>query len=389
MREKLFQSMLPVMALVLLMEASSCKKNRLSYSGSAVLSQGRGSLAAAAAGNKILFAGGAIYNATYDVSDRVDIYDVPSGTWTTAQLSEARNGLAGAAAGNKILFAGGYGHNGSFSSGSNTVDIYDVPSGTWTTAQLSEARGSLAGAAAGNKILFAGGFGDNGISKTVDIYDVPSNTWTTAQLSEARQYLAAGAVGSKVLFAGGDSDLNFVYNGVYQGLSKTVDIYDAVSNTWTTAQLSEARTGLGVAMAGNRVFFAGGQGKNGASQTVDIYEIPSNLWTTARLSEGRVGVSGAGAGNNVVFGGGYKVLFPSGGGSGNGSFDVGASDAVDIYTISSNTWTQSRLSEAREFPAAAGAANKILFAGGVIYPGGLTGSYSASDAVDIFTLSGQ
>ena len=44
-------------ALVLLMGATSCKKSSLSYSGSAVLSQGRGSLAAAAAGNKILFAG--------------------------------------------------------------------------------------------------------------------------------------------------------------------------------------------------------------------------------------------------------------------------------------------------------------------------------------------
>ena len=57
-------------------------------------------------------------------------------TWATAQLSEARALLTAAAAGNKILFAGGYGGTGL----SKTVDIYDVNTNTWTTAQLSEAR---------------------------------------------------------------------------------------------------------------------------------------------------------------------------------------------------------------------------------------------------------
>jgi Galactose oxidase, central domain/Kelch motif len=390
MKEKLLKSILPVIALVLLMKATSCKKSAdpVSYSGSTMLSESRASLAAAGAGNKILFAGGEIYNVTYDVSNRVDIYDVSSGTWTTAQLSEARNGLAGAAAGNKILFAGGYGHNGGVSSGSKTVDIYDVLSNTWTTAQLSEARGSLAGAAAGNKILFAGGFSDtNGVSKTVDIYDVPSNTWSTAQLSEARQYLAAATAGNKIFFAGGDSDLNLVYNNVYLGVSKTVDIYDALANTWTTAQLSEARTSLAGAAAGNKVFFAGGLGNNGASKTVDIYDVSSNTWTATQLSEGRAGLVAAAAGNYILFGGGYNPLFPPGG-VGYIS-DGGASNAVDIYNIFFNTWTKGRLSEAREYPVAAGAANKILFAGGYISPDSLNATYSASNTVDIFTLSGQ
>ena len=390
MKEKLLKSILPVVALVLLMKATSCKKSAdpINYSGSAMLSESRGSLAAASAGNKILFAGGAIYNVTYDVSNRVDIYDVSSGTWTTAQLSEARNGLAGAAAGTKILFAGGYGNNGGVSSGSKTVDIYDVVSNTWTTAQLSEARGSLAGAAAGNKILFAGGFSDiNGVSKTVDIYDIPSNTWSTAQLSEPRQYLAAATAGNKTFFAGGDSDRDEVYNNVYPGVSKTVDIYDALSNTWTTAQLSEARTSLAGAAAGNKVFFAGGLGGNGASKTVDIYDVPSNTWTTTQLSEGRAGVVAAAVGNVILFGGGYEPLFPPGGIG--YIIDGGASNAVDICNISSNTWTKSRLSEAREYPVAAGAGNKILFAGGDIPPDSLHATYSASNTVDIFTLSGQ
>jgi len=387
---KLPASILPVIAFVLLIPATtSCKKSvdLVSYSGSDMLSERRASLAAVAAGNKIYFAGGETYNVNYDASDTVDIYDVSSGKWTTAKLSQARNGLAAATTGNKILFAGGAAHNGVFSFVTNTVDIYDLLSNTWTTAQLSEARCLLAGAAAGNKILFAGGVGNNGVSKTVDIYDVPSNSWTTAQLSEAREYHAAATVGNKIFFAGGDSNLNLVYNNVYVGVSKTVDIYDVISNTWTTTHLSEARTNLAGAAARNKVFFAGGLGNNGASKTVDIYDVPSGTWTTTQLSEARAGVVAAAVDNIVLFGGGYKPLFPPGGVGyiSNG----GATDAVDIYNITFNAWSKGRLSEARESLVAAGAGNKILFAGGEIPPASLNSTYSASKAVDIFTLFGR
>jgi hypothetical protein len=140
-------------------------------------------------------------------------------TVTLNQLSEARNWLAAAATGNKILFAGGENNNGY----SKVVDIYDVLTNTWSAAQLSEARGHLAAAATGNKFLFEGGYGGNGYSKTVDIYDVTTNKWSTAQLSEARNWLAAATTGNKILFAGGINNNSQI--------SKTVDIYDVSANT--------------------------------------------------------------------------------------------------------------------------------------------------------------
>ena len=61
---------------------------------------------------------------------------------------------------------------------SKTVDIYDIVTNAWTTAQLSEARAHLAGAATGNKIVFGGGKISNGATvKTVDIYDVQTGMW--------------------------------------------------------------------------------------------------------------------------------------------------------------------------------------------------------------------
>jgi hypothetical protein len=80
---------------------------------------------------------------------------------------------------------------------------------------FSEARYSLSAAAAGNKIVFAGGAGATGFSQTVDIYDVSTNTWTTAQLSKARSNCSAAGAGNKIL-VGGRLATTF---------SKTVDIF--------------------------------------------------------------------------------------------------------------------------------------------------------------------
>jgi hypothetical protein len=365
-------------ALCLFLQTSSCTKSDnqpVNYAGSVMLSFG-GVHAAAAAGNKIFFAGGFDYS-TYATTKTVDIYDVSSGIWSTTELSEARSGVVGAGIGTKIFFGGGSVNN----IYSKTVDIYDVSTNSHTTAQLSEARYFLVAAAAGNKVLFAGGVDtSHSASKTVDIYDMSSDKWTTAQLSEARFILAAGAAGNKILFAGGAAAI---------GSSKTVDIYDVSTNTWSTSQLSEPRISLAGGGAGTKVFFAGGLANYGVSKTVDVYDVLTGTWTTTTLSEARENLTAATAGNTILFGGGNTVVWPAGG-SGN-IFDSATSKTVDIYNVSSSRWSTAHLSEARENPGAAGAGSKILFAGGSILDSALnTGTmnifYKASKTVDIFTL---
>lgn len=73
-------------------------------------------------------------------------------------LSVARSYLAAAGAGNKLVFAGGLTSTGT----SSVVDIYDVLTQAWNSSstgagQLSVARAHLAAASAGNRIVFAGG----------------------------------------------------------------------------------------------------------------------------------------------------------------------------------------------------------------------------------------
>lgn len=75
--------------------------------GRASLSVARADMTVAAAGNKIVFAGGLIGAGNYDITDVVDIYDAATDQWTTARLSEKRRLMKAITVGTKIFFAGG------------------------------------------------------------------------------------------------------------------------------------------------------------------------------------------------------------------------------------------------------------------------------------------
>lgn len=328
----------------------------------AALSQGRIELAAAVAGTNALFAGGSSSGGFS--SDVVDIFESTTGLWTSRHLSVSRFGLAGVSLGNTALFGGG----GSLVEGknqvySNAVDVFDASGGS-STATLSRGRVYLAATSVGPKAIFAGGecpdivFGTVNPTNVVDIFDAGTGQWSTATLSYARSKLAAASVGNKAFFAGG-------YGLVPPGIgahSDLVDIYDAGSGLWTVARLSEARSNLTAVSAGNKVFFAGGttggfrqQDPTTYSNTVDIYDLNLGTWTSAHLSQARTNVAAAVIGDAVLFGGGVY------------SDSVGTShlcSVVDVYNISSGTWSTTTLSEARYSLAATSLGNMALFAGG-------------------------
>ena len=92
---------------------------------------------------------------------------------------------------------------------------------------LSISRNGMTVATAGNKIVFAGGSDGNGDeSSRVDIYDMVSQTWATAELSSIKSHVAAVTLGNKIFFAGGHTVLQNSWE-----LFATVDIYDASANT--------------------------------------------------------------------------------------------------------------------------------------------------------------
>jgi N-acetylneuraminic acid mutarotase len=120
--------------------------------------------------------------------------------------------------------------------------------------------------------------------------------------------------------------------------------------------LSLPGTGMAVASAGNKILFAGGtrtqtDGSTDRSSRVDIYDITTQTWSTTELSEPRFELAATVSGNKIFFGGGET--------------DDGCChlDVVDIYDASTNTWTLSHMPTPGYHMGAVTLGNKVFFAG--------------------------
>ena len=227
-------------------------------------------------------------------------------------LSSARSGIKCATAGNKIMFAGGW-----TPYLTSDIDIYDFSTNTWSTSTLTREygldRAEITIASVGDKILLAGGSASMGDiydiqSSKVDIYNATSNTWSTANLSEARHRSAATSVGNKVVFAGGGYWVNTPQN-YHWVRSNVVDIFDNTTNTWTSDTLGEAREGLSATTVGSKVYFAGGEtgspNNPNTSKRIDILDMATNSWSVSSLQEEKAGMASISVGNTIFWAGGY------------------------------------------------------------------------------------
>ncbi|MEO7393409.1 MAG: kelch repeat-containing protein [Chitinophagaceae bacterium] len=237
----------------------------------------RESVSVAATDNKLIFAGGTISAEWIDSAiTTVDIYDKKTQLWTTANLSQARNNMCAITYGNKVFFAGGIESDGFIPS--SRVDIYDAATNTWSITELSEPRGNIVAAVAGNKIVFTGGLRADASynlisSSKADIYDANTNTWSTATLSQPRALHTVSAVGNKIYIAGGK-------NG---SVSSTIDIYDAGTNTWTVSLLGEAKSNHAAAVVDDKIYWMGGSNGSTTSNRIEILNTTTQTTTTALL----------------------------------------------------------------------------------------------------------
>ena len=332
------------------------------------LSQARSGVVAAAAGNKILFAGGGYFglDGCSEASSRVDIYDVVTQSWSTAELTFPRWYITAVTSGSKIFFAGGYSNCSNYYPDSfAVVNIYDASTNAWSTAQLSEPRMGLAGAAVGDKVLFGGGFkifSNPQFSDVVDIYNNSTNTWSTSALSERRSNLSALAAGSKIYFAGG-SDVAGSWWSI-TGASNRIDIFNSITNSWTTSSftpLMGSKDWLsGIAVA-NKIYWAGGGSnnifENNASAQVEIRDINTSASSLSCLFQSNKWSSNAAVLKD------NKIIFFTGTGAETNKFD--------IYDISNNTWSIGLLNQPVGASAIISLNNTIYVKGGNNTEGGI------------------
>ena len=127
---------------------------------SSSLSVGRCNLSGIVIEDKILFAGG-FAGTSFIPSDRVDIYQLSTGIWSTASLSQARGDMSAVTTNNKIYFAGGSAGVNAFTIGylgaTDRIDIYDNSTGSWSVSALVQEKTMMSSVSVGNKIFWAGG----------------------------------------------------------------------------------------------------------------------------------------------------------------------------------------------------------------------------------------
>jgi hypothetical protein len=224
---------------------------------------------------------------------------------------------------------------------------------------VSVPRIDIRATAAGTKIIFAGGQYDDGAqympSSRVDIFDTVTQSWSTAELSAGKWDVTAVNAGNKIYFAGGHTNFQQDWDNFH-----IIDIYDAVTNGWSTLQLPERRMDLAAVRLNDKIYYAGGKGgwpgiPTYISNRVDILNLSNNQWSNAILYSTRSYISGAAAGNQVFFAGGNLS-------SGAWTLSCFSANHLDIFDNTGSSW--GTINDALSRMTSITLGNKIFWAGG-------------------------
>jgi N-acetylneuraminic acid mutarotase len=227
-----------------------------------------------AVGNQIV----AAYGYSGGDTNLTRIYDIDNDSWTFATpgpLPTRSEGAAATHSGN--LYAIGGRSAGPLSD----LDRYTPATDTWVSlASMPTARRGLGAAVVGNALYAIGGSTGTAPCSgsplaTVERYDIDTDTWSrAAPLPSPRSDLAAVAHGGKIYAFGG-------CRGTLAAV-KDVDVYDPVTDSWSTApaDMPTARSSMyGAAAKGSRIYVIGGQNGGAQLTTNEFYTVPSDTWT--------------------------------------------------------------------------------------------------------------
>jgi len=156
--------------------------------------------------------------------------------------------------------------------------------------------------------------------------------------------------------------------------------------------LSQARFYLSATSVGNLAIFAGGEvnyTNYNPVFNVDMYNMTSDTWTSSNISTGRIYASAITVGNLAMFAGGAPLGYPP----------YSHAD-VNIYDLETKSWSKMTLPLPRSQAAATSIGNQAMFGGGTIeipndVPGHITASVnvftlkSSSDSISSFELFGN
>lgn len=263
------------------------------------------------------------------VTNAVDIYNITSNKWTTAELSIARYFVAATSLEKEGLafFAGGTIKTISLSgsatySNPNVIDIYNAKIKKWSTAFLSVARENMATTTIQSSGTVIFGVGSTRIparsSNVIDIYHSKNNSWTTQTANTARSGVKAESLKDIALIGGREGGKCDLYNSTSETLTVTF-MSNICRRNYATAALPNE--GL--------IFFAGGyncDNINLVHTLIDIYDVNTNKWSIKYSNEARYNLEA------ISFVNLGKIMF------------VGGQDSFQFHDIGevydSKTWSE-------------------------------------------------
>ena len=242
-----------------------------------------------------------------------------------------------------------------------------TPQSLTLVGPLTQARSMHTATLLGNqKLLVTGGWDGTEALATAELYDVVSQTWTTLEnemSSVRRGHTATLLPNGKVLIVGGDDGA-----GAYVA---TAEVFDPATNTFTetTGALLVGRTGHSATLLDNdNVLIAGGQLESGSGTQTELYINDTTAATydtfvvTGSMAHARVGHQAVRLlnGNVLVVG-----LSPTAG------FETTAT-SFEVYDVTLGTWSEggavganNTMHHQRSYPAAVRLSNGyVLVSGG-------------------------
>jgi N-acetylneuraminic acid mutarotase len=218
-----------------------------------------------------------------------EMFDPANDTWSFRADNEHNNGhgveeLTGAVVNGKFYVFGAWGGNGDI----NFVEEYDSEADTWTSMapRITDAHGAPAVAYNEEIYLFGGQKAGNPRTyyDVVEAYNPATNTWRTVTIMPRLTINhAVSIVGDRAYVIGG-------YDPVQQILINDIIIYDFITNKWITTGFAPVPTPKVFSYAGaapeidGKIYLIGGiegnQNNFWISNVVEIYDTLTNTWST-------------------------------------------------------------------------------------------------------------
>eukprot|EP00471_Norrisiella_sphaerica_P003736 CAMPEP_0184492570 /NCGR_PEP_ID=MMETSP0113_2-20130426/23701_1 /TAXON_ID=91329 /ORGANISM="Norrisiella sphaerica, Strain BC52" /LENGTH=320 /DNA_ID=CAMNT_0026877447 /DNA_START=237 /DNA_END=1199 /DNA_ORIENTATION=- len=178
----------------------------------------------------------------------------------------------------RVIVCGGYLGNQDSKDGSSS-HLYEVKTGAWTqTNPMPTSRVQCKAVYMRGNIHVLGGFDQKGTLSSVDSYDPISDTWTAQmpRMKACRHTFAACVFLGKIYVFGG---LNHAFEAL-----KSCEVYDPLVGEWKDiAPLRKGRFGACSVAVGSKIFLLGGQyshSPKAVTKSVDIYDPETNTWTS-------------------------------------------------------------------------------------------------------------